>query len=58
MQFCSILAFLAISLVDYGDSIAQVGGIVFTLISLLLMFYALVKYHERANRLAKKGISI
>ena len=55
MQFCSILAFLSIGLVDYGDSMAQVGGFVFTLISLGLMFYALVKYHERSNRLAKKG---
>ena len=26
----------------------------FTLISLLLMMYALVKYHNRCNRLAKK----
>ncbi len=55
MQFCSILAFLSIGLVDYGDSMAQVGGLIFTLVSLGLMFYALVKYHERSNRLAKKG---
>jgi len=49
-----VLGAISIGLVNYGDQVAQVGGLVFSTASVFLMFYALVKFHERGNRLGRR----
>ena len=56
VQVCLVLGSLAIGLLNFGDSMAQVSGLIFCTVAISMMFYALAQYHFRADRLLKKGV--
>jgi hypothetical protein len=55
MEVCLILGSLAIGLLNFGDSMAQISGLIFCTVAVSMMFYALSQYHFRADKLMKKG---
>ncbi|GAB5585975.1 vacuolar transporter chaperone [Umbelopsis nana] len=56
LQFTLLLGGLAIGLLNFSDNVGQISAGVFTLLSMIVMIYALHGYHDRANRLQKKEI--
>ncbi|KAJ3041932.1 hypothetical protein HDV00_008441 [Rhizophlyctis rosea] len=58
MQLVLILGALAVGLVNYGDKMGQTAGVIFTVIAMSFMFYALLRFWERADRLQTKEKSI
>ncbi|TPX62556.1 hypothetical protein PhCBS80983_g00337 [Powellomyces hirtus] len=45
---------LAVGLLNFGDRVGQIAGLIFGLIAIVLMFYALVQFWSRADRLQEK----
>ncbi|KAJ3055052.1 hypothetical protein HK097_011615 [Rhizophlyctis rosea] len=58
MNLVLVLGALAVGLVNFGDKMAQTAGVIFTVISLGFMFYALLRFWERAERLENKEKSV
>lgn len=45
-----MLGGLALGLLNFGDRVGMISGVVFTIVSLLFMLYALALYHWRAGK--------
>ncbi|KAL3896173.1 MAG: hypothetical protein SGCHY_004251 [Lobulomycetales sp.] len=52
LHFCIVLGGLALGLLNFGDRVGVISGVIFTLVSLMFMLYALGLYHWRAADLA------
>lgn len=46
---CIVLGGLALGLMNFGDRVGVISGVIFTIVSLLFMLYALGLYHWRAG---------
>jgi uncharacterized membrane protein YidH (DUF202 family) len=49
-----IIGGVGIGLLNFGDSMAQISGLVFSFFSIIIMFYSLYKYLQRSDLLEKK----
>ncbi|KAI9005518.1 VTC domain-containing protein [Phycomyces nitens] len=54
LQFTLLLGALAIGLLNFSDGIGRVSAMVFTIVSVGTMVYALVSFHSRASRVGRK----
>ncbi|KAI5283906.1 vacuolar transporter chaperone [Ascosphaera aggregata] len=55
LNFTVILGGLAIGLLNFGDSVAQLSAGLFTLIAMVAMVYALATFHWRARNIRLRG---
>lgn len=55
LHFCIVLGGLALGLLNFGDSVGQIAGVIFTGVSMLFMFYALFLYQWRAEKIRNRG---
>jgi hypothetical protein len=56
LHFCIVLGGLALGLLNFGDdAIAQISGIIFTVVSMIFMVYALYLYQWRAHKIRMRG---
>ncbi|KAG1465391.1 hypothetical protein G6F56_004897 [Rhizopus delemar] len=53
LKFTLLLGGLAIGLLNFSDNIGRVSAIIFTLLSMSVMVYALYTYHLRVSRVGK-----
>ncbi|KAJ3248631.1 hypothetical protein HK104_007710, partial [Borealophlyctis nickersoniae] len=51
---CLILGGLSLALLNFGDRLGQIAGIVFGIVAIGFMLYALIQFWARADRLSKK----
>ena len=47
---------LALGLLNFGDRIGMISGVIFTIVSMIFMLYALFLYHWRAHKIRNRGI--
>ncbi|CEI91069.1 hypothetical protein RMCBS344292_05372 [Rhizopus microsporus] len=53
LKFTLLLGGLAIGLLNFSDKVGRMSAIIFTIVSMSVMIYALYTYHERANRVER-----
>ncbi|KAI8924327.1 hypothetical protein BC831DRAFT_416276 [Entophlyctis helioformis] len=58
LQLCLTLGAVAVGLLNFGDMLAQISGVVFAIVAVAFMLYSLIQFHIRADRLAKKEKSL
>jgi SPX domain protein involved in polyphosphate accumulation len=56
LHFCIVLGGLALGLLNFGDQVGQISGLIFTGVAMLFMIYALFLYQWRADKIRKRGI--
>lgn len=56
LRFTLLLGALAIGLLNFSDHIGRVSAVIFTLLAVTVMIYALYTYHVRANRIQRKEL--
>jgi uncharacterized membrane protein YidH (DUF202 family) len=54
LHFTVVLGGLAMGLLNFGDKISQICALMFTLIAMGVMVYALYTYHWRANKIRNR----
>ncbi|ORZ20284.1 vacuolar transporter chaperone 1 [Absidia repens] len=54
LHFTVVLGGLAMGLLNFGDKISQLCALMFTLIAMGVMVYALYTYHWRANKIRNR----
>ncbi|KAG9321678.1 hypothetical protein KVV02_004082 [Mortierella alpina] len=54
LNFSVLLGSLAIGLLNFGDRIGRISAGVFTFVALVVMIYALMTFHWRADRIRKR----
>ncbi|ORY05427.1 SPX-domain-containing protein [Basidiobolus meristosporus CBS 931.73] len=54
LHFTIVLGGLALGLLNFGDSVGQISGVLFTLISMGVMIYSLVLYQWRAEQIRQR----
>ncbi|TPX55666.1 hypothetical protein PhCBS80983_g05146 [Powellomyces hirtus] len=54
LHFCIVLGGLALGLLNFGDRVGQISGLVFTLVAMLFMVYALFLYQWRAHKIRNR----
>ncbi|KAG0212356.1 vacuolar transporter chaperone [Mortierella sp. GBA30] len=54
LNFTVLLGSLAVGLLNFGDRIGRISAGVFTFVAMVVMFYALVTFHWRADRIRKR----
>ncbi|KAJ1917379.1 hypothetical protein H4219_003246 [Mycoemilia scoparia] len=54
LNFSIVLGSLALGLLNFGDTTSRVAGAVFTMISMVVMIYALFLFQWRADRIRKR----
>ncbi|KAF9429409.1 vacuolar transporter chaperone [Entomortierella beljakovae] len=54
LNFTVLLGSLAIGLLNFGDRIGRISAGVFTFVAVIVMIYALVTFHWRADRIRKR----
>ncbi|KAF9200425.1 vacuolar transporter chaperone [Haplosporangium sp. Z 27] len=54
LNFTVLLGSLAIGLLNFGDRIGRISAGVFTLVAVIVMVYALITFHWRADRIRKR----
>ena len=55
LHFCIVLGGLALGLLNFGDQVGQIAGVLFTAVSMLFMIYALFLYQWRAEKIRNRG---
>ncbi|KAI8906292.1 VTC domain-containing protein [Gorgonomyces haynaldii] len=58
LHFCIVLGGLALGLLNFGDQVAQISGLIFTVVSMIFMLYALFLYQWRAHKIRMRGTVI
>ncbi|KAI7890551.1 VTC domain-containing protein [Mucor mucedo] len=56
LRFTLLLGALAIGLLNFSDHVGRVSAVIFTLLALIVMIYALYTYHLRGNRIQRKEL--
>ncbi|KAJ3050837.1 vacuolar transporter chaperone [Rhizophlyctis rosea] len=51
LHFCIVLGGLALTLLNFGDRVGQISGVLFTLVAMMFMVYALFLYQWRAHKI-------
>ncbi|KAL2915485.1 hypothetical protein HK105_204886 [Polyrhizophydium stewartii] len=51
LHFCIVLGTLALGLLNFGDTVGQISGVIFSLVSLMFMLYALFLFQWRAHKI-------
>ncbi|CAG8518935.1 12074_t:CDS:2 [Ambispora gerdemannii] len=54
LQFTVVLGGLAIGLLNFGDRVGRISAGLFTFVAMVVMIYALVIYHWRADKIRKR----
>ncbi|KAI9104854.1 VTC domain-containing protein [Phlyctochytrium arcticum] len=54
LHFCIVLGGLALTLLNFGDKVGQISGLVFTLLAMMFMVYALFLYQWRAQKIRNR----
>ncbi|KAI9140555.1 VTC domain-containing protein [Paraphysoderma sedebokerense] len=54
LHFCMVLSSLSLALLNFGDKVGQISGIIFTVIAMGLKLYALWLYNWRANMIRNR----
>ncbi|KXN71568.1 hypothetical protein CONCODRAFT_38185, partial [Conidiobolus coronatus NRRL 28638] len=54
LNFTLVLGSLALGLLNFGDRIGQISGLIFTLISIFVMIYSLYIYQWRAEMIRNR----
>ncbi|KAJ3360936.1 vacuolar transporter chaperone [Kappamyces sp. JEL0680] len=54
LHFCIVLGGLALGLLNFGDSVGQISGLIFTAVAMLFMIYALFLYQWRADKIRNR----
>ncbi len=52
---CIVLGGLALGLLNFGDRVGQISGLIFTMVAMLFMIYALFLYQWRAHKIRNRG---
>ncbi|KAL9049598.1 MAG: hypothetical protein Q9162_007139 [Coniocarpon cinnabarinum] len=55
LNFSVLLGGLAIGLLNFGDRVGQLSALLFTIVAMAGMVYALGVFHWRANRIRQRG---
>jgi hypothetical protein len=56
LHFCIVLGGLALGLLNFGDTVGQISGLLFTAVAMLFMIYALFLYQWRADKIRNRGM--
>ncbi|KAK9729289.1 hypothetical protein K7432_000437 [Basidiobolus ranarum] len=54
LHFTIVLGGLALGLLNFGDTVGQISGVLFTLISMGVMIYSLILYQWRADQIRQR----
>ncbi|KAI8867786.1 hypothetical protein GQ42DRAFT_103385, partial [Ramicandelaber brevisporus] len=54
LNFAVMLGSLALGLLNFGDSVGRISGVLFTAISMCVMVYALLLFQWRAERIRRR----
>ncbi|KAI8901428.1 VTC domain-containing protein [Globomyces pollinis-pini] len=54
LHFCIVLGGLALGLLNFGDTVGQISGLVFTVVAMMFMIYALFLYQWRAEKIRNR----
>ncbi|KAJ5894963.1 Vacuolar transporter chaperone 1 [Penicillium taxi] len=57
LNFTVILGGLAVGLLNFGDRIGRISAVLFTLIAMAAMIYAVFTFHWRAQSIRRRGQS-
>ncbi|CAH7669325.1 hypothetical protein PPACK8108_LOCUS3927 [Phakopsora pachyrhizi] len=55
LNFTVVLGGLGVGLLNFGDRIGKISAVLFTLVAMAVMIYALVTFHWRASAIKKRG---
>ncbi|TPX66731.1 hypothetical protein SpCBS45565_g04244 [Spizellomyces sp. 'palustris'] len=55
LHFCIVLGGLALGLLNFGDRVGQISGLIFTLVAMMFMVYSLFLYQWRAHKIRNRG---
>ncbi|KAI8638410.1 VTC domain-containing protein [Parasitella parasitica] len=56
LRFTLLLGALSIGLLNFSDHVGYVSAVIFTLLAVVVMIYALYNFHVRANSIARKDV--
>ena len=54
LHFCIVLGGLALGLLNFGDQVGQISGLIFTLVAMMFIIYALFLYQWRAHQIRNR----
>lgn len=54
LHFCIVLGGLALGLLNFGDKVGMISGVLFTLVAMMFMLYALWLYQWRAHKIRNR----
>jgi uncharacterized membrane protein YidH (DUF202 family) len=54
LHFCIVLGGLALGLLNFGDRVGQISGIIFTVVAMMFIVYALMLYQWRAHQIRNR----
>ncbi|KAG0309730.1 vacuolar transporter chaperone [Dissophora globulifera] len=54
LNFTVLLGSLSIGLLNFGDRIGRISATIFTFVAIVVMIYALITFHWRADRIRKR----
>ncbi|TPX44878.1 hypothetical protein SeLEV6574_g04230 [Synchytrium endobioticum] len=54
LHFCIVLGGLALGLLNFGDYVGQISGLIFTVVAMIFMIYALFLYQWRAHKIRNR----
>jgi uncharacterized membrane protein YidH (DUF202 family) len=54
LHFCIVLGGLALGLLNFGDRVGQISGIIFTVVAMMFIIYALMLYQWRAHQIRNR----
>ncbi|KAJ3217478.1 vacuolar transporter chaperone [Clydaea vesicula] len=54
LHFCTVLGALSVGLLNLGDKVAMISGLIFTVVAILFMLYALFLYQWRAHKIRNR----
>lgn len=54
LHFCIVLGGLALGLLNFGDRVGQISGIIFTVVAMMFIIYALLLYQWRAQQIRNR----
>ncbi|RKO84898.1 VTC domain-containing protein [Blyttiomyces helicus] len=54
LHFCIVLVTLALGLLNFSDKVGQISGLIFTLVAMMFMIYALFLYQWRAHKIRNR----
>jgi uncharacterized membrane protein YidH (DUF202 family) len=56
LRFTLLLGALSIGLLNFSDHVGRVSAVIFTIVAMTVMIYALYNFHVRASRIGRKEV--